>query len=316
MRRSSATRKFIQESLHTDDFSLFDLLHGYVYTRWTYLYIAIGIGEHRLAKIYQSLRAAFTRLFPSRPTPKSTLASSTPASTVAEGYHGKVLPPNAARQLVSVGEAITLKNLEKILPYNRARDLILQNPERLAVLECPCRAARPNPCTPLDVCLIVGEPFVSMVLQHHPRRARSINSTEAVEILEAEHARGHVHHAFFKDAMLNRFFAICNCCACCCGAMQAQRNGTPMLAASGYVCVVEENLCGACGECEAVCPFDAIHLDVFASVDVQACMGCEVCVSACPQGALALVREPLKGEPLEIERLVASTPNPPLPSRL
>jgi hypothetical protein len=26
---------------------------------------------------------------------------------------------------------------------------------------------------------------------------------------------------YYKDAMLGRFYAICNCCACCCGAMQA-----------------------------------------------------------------------------------------------
>jgi hypothetical protein len=25
----------------------------------------------------------------------------------------------------------------------------------------------------------------------------------------------------YKDAMLGRFYAICNCCSCCCGAMEA-----------------------------------------------------------------------------------------------
>ena len=35
--------------------------------------------------------------------------------------------------------------------------------------------------------------------------------------------------------MLGRFYAICNCCKCCCGAMQAHLNGVPMLASSGYV---------------------------------------------------------------------------------
>ena len=68
-------------------------------------------------------------------------------------------------------------------------------------------------------------------------------SEEAVAILQAEQERGHVHHAFFKDAMLQRFYAICNYCSCCCGAMQAQRNGTPMLASSGYVSRVDEDAC-------------------------------------------------------------------------
>ncbi|HEU68467.1 MAG TPA: hypothetical protein ENN53_04535 [Candidatus Acetothermia bacterium] len=31
------------------------------------------------------------------------------------------------------------------------------------MLECPCRAARESPCLPLDVCLVIGEPFASCV---------------------------------------------------------------------------------------------------------------------------------------------------------
>ena len=35
-------------------------------------------------------------------------------------------------------------------------------------------------------------------------------------------------------------------------------------------------------------------------------MRCGVCVSKCPQDALSLVREPSRGEPLEIRELIAS----------
>jgi hypothetical protein len=38
---------------------------------------------------------------------------------------------------------------------------------------------------------------------------------EALDLLRAEHERGHLHSAWFKDVMLNRFYAICNCCKCC-----------------------------------------------------------------------------------------------------
>lgn len=88
--------------------------------------------------------------------------------------------------------------------------------------------------------------------------------------------------------------------------MQAQRNGTPMIASSGYVAVVDEGLCAGCGECAEVCQFAAIWVDDgLAEIDAAACMGCEVCVAHCPQGAIELVREPAKGEPLEIQRLIA-----------
>lgn len=296
-----STRAFAREARRTSGYSLFDWLHGYVYARWPYLYIGIGTGEHPLACVFGPLVRRLARLFPSRP------ADDPDHVTFADTYHGKVVPLEAAKQLVTVEEKVSLTNLEQVLPYARARDIVLQNPDHIVVLECPCRASRPNPCQPLDVCLIVGEPFASFVVEHHPHRSRWITPEEAVEILCAEHERGHVHHAFFKDAMLGRFYAICNCCACCCGAMHAWRHGTPMLASSGYVGRVAADLCVGCGICADFCQFGALSVsDGIAAVDITACMGCSVCVSKCAQGALSLVRDPTRGEPLEIRALIAS----------
>ena len=88
--------------------------------------------------------------------------------------------------------------------------------------------------------------------------------------------------------------------------MEAQRNGTPMIASSGYVAQVDEGLCAGCGECADVCQFAAISVDDgFARIDAVTCMGCGVCVSRCPLEAIYLVREPAKGEPLEIQKLIA-----------
>jgi Pyruvate/2-oxoacid:ferredoxin oxidoreductase delta subunit len=124
---------------------------------------------------------------------------------------------------------------------------------------------------------------------------------------------------YYKDAMLGRFYAICNCCSCCLsraesrgaqprggGAMQAHQHGTPMLASSGYVARVDADLCAACGTCADVCQFAVISVDDgFAHIDAADCMGCGVCVAHCPQEAISLVRDPAKGEPLEIQELVA-----------
>jgi len=106
--------------------------------------------------------------------------------------------------------------------------------------------------------------------------------------------------------MLGRFYAICNCCSCCCGAMQAMRDGTPMLAASGYTSIVAPDACIGCGDCVEKCPFGAIELlEGTAAVDRSKCMGCGVCVSTCQAGALSLVRDPAQGEPLEIQSLIS-----------
>ena len=299
-----STRRYFKESRKLGRYGFVDWLHGYAYGRWAYLYIGIGTGEHPLVRKFRPVGTAICRAF-SLLTGTGRKRDAQGGVSFADTYHGKVVPLENARRLVTLDRPIELPNLEKVIPYKRARDLILHNPDHIVALDCPCRSARENPCLPLDVCLIVGEPFASFMLDHHgPQKARAITQHEALEIIEAENKRGHVAHAFFKDAMLDRFYAICNCCSCCCGAMQAQRKGTPMLASSGFVCRLDEQKCVNCGECLPMCQFSAIDLDGGQRIDEQACMGCGVCVNCCPHEALSLVRDPSRGEPLEIHRLM------------
>jgi NAD-dependent dihydropyrimidine dehydrogenase PreA subunit len=285
-----STIAFTQEARRTPGYSFFDWLHGYIYAHWAYFYISVGTGEHPLTRLLEPL----VRLLAPQLLSDHT--------SFTDFYHGKVVPLGEATRLVTVEEDIGPIDLERVIPYPHARDIVLRNPDHIVALDCPCRDARPNPCQPLDVCLVVGEPFASFAIEHHPNRSRWITSEEAVEILRAENERGHVHHAFFKDAMLNRFYVICNCCNCCCGAMQFHQHGVPMLASSGYISCVNADLCVGCGICTDFCQFNALSMgnDIIA-VDTAACMGCGVCVSKCTQGALSLVREPTKGKPLEIQ---------------
>lgn len=294
-----STRAFWEESRQTPNHSILDFLHGYFYSRWPYVYIGVASGEHRLAKSYRKLARMWSRIFSANASPGNG------KMRAADKYHAKVLTTNAARRMLMVKEDIQRENLETIIPYSQARDLILKHPDHIVVIDCPCRFSRPDPCSPLDVCLIVGEPFAGFIIEHHPDRARWIDSEEASGILEASHSRGHVHHAFFNEPMLNRFFGICNCCPCCCVAMQAMRNGVPMIASSGYTSVLDAELCVWCRECLESCPFGALESeDEIVMVDVDKCMGCGVCISVCEVGALSLIRDPTKSEPLEIEVLM------------
>jgi len=304
---SDSTRRFIRAARSKEGFSFFDFIHGYFYGRWIYFYIGFGKGEHPLARALARISAVWQRIFPRQANSEPLQHSLTLASgSIADGYHGKALPLETARELIMVNQPIRVKDLEQVIPYVRARAILQENPNHIAVLECPCRSSKENPCLPLDVCLIVGEPFVSFVTEHHPSKSRWISQEEAVEILEAEDQRGHVHHAFFKDAMLGGFYAICNCCSCCCGAMLAHQNGIPMLASSGYVSGVNEELCAGCATCTDYCQFGALSMNVdgFAHVDTEKCMGCGVCVSKCPEEALALQLDPSKGVPMEISELM------------
>jgi electron transport complex protein RnfB len=48
--------------------------------------------------------------------------------------------------------------------------------------------------------------------------------------------------------------------------------------------------CIGYGDCEAACPFHAIHMkDNMPVIDPDACTGCGVCVNTCPKGVLQLV---------------------------
>lgn len=297
----NSTRDFIDEAKKIESFSILDLIHGYFYMRWPYFYISMGKGDHPLAKKFQS----FLRF---RDSIKDKLhivnGKQKQGSSFADGYHGKVIPVEIARQLVSINQEIRLENLEQVIPFDRARDIILKNPDHIVVIDCPCRKGMESPCLPIEVCLIIGEPFASFVLEHSPDSSYAISAEEARQILEAESRRGHVTHAFFKDAVLNRFYAICNCCSCCCGAMKAHRNGTPMIISSGYVINIDEQKCITCGTCINVCQFNALGMLELLTCDTNLCMGCGVCISHCEQSALSLVRDETKPAPLEIDSLI------------
>jgi len=259
-------------------------LHAYAYGRWTNQYLGVLIN-----RLYPRLDARGQQRW-------------------ADHYHGKVLTPEHARAIITLDEDIPLRDLEQIIPYPMAREIVLKGPPEVAVYECGCRHVRADHCEPTQVCMIIGQPFVDFVLEHNPQSSRRLTQEEALTLLQAEHERGHVHSAWFKDACLDRFYVICNCCKCCCGGIEAMtKYGIPLMASSGYVAQVEEATCVACGTCEEACPFGAVTVEGKAFVDWEACMGCGVCVGQCPSGAMSLTRDERKGEPLDVWALAEET---------
>ena len=65
---------------------------------------------------------------------------------------------------------------------------------------------------------------------------------------------------------------------------------------SGKVAVIDQETCASCGDCEAVCRFDAIHhTDSLYIVDPIACDGCAACVYQCPSQSISM-REQVVGK--------------------
>jgi formate hydrogenlyase subunit 6/NADH:ubiquinone oxidoreductase subunit I len=221
-------------------------------------------------------------------------------------YHGKMMIRADAVKLITINQPIAIHDLEQVVPYPLARSIILLDPlPSLAVMECPCRAQKKDACQPHDVCLVMGEPFTSFIVDHQPEKARRITVEEALQIIAAEEERGHIHTAWFKDVMHNRFYTICNCCSCCCLGMGSMSRGVERLAHSGYSPCMDLDRCVMCENCASICPFTAISVaDAVPEFNMEKCMGCGLCVSHCPVEAITLNLSPQLGTPLNIEQMV------------
>jgi len=240
------------------------------------------------------------------------IPSTTLRNHVGETYHSKVVRLADAKKIITINRDIEIRNLEQLLPYRHAKDIILKNPHNIVVYECPCRAQKKDPCRPTDVCLVIGDPFVDLLRMFHPYRSRRISQEEALKILTEEDERGHIHTAWFKRAMIDRFYAICNCCQCCCLGMKfAMDHGIDMIRPSGYLAAIGD-ACNGCSACMGRCQFGAIgevddggqagnHKKCF--VVEERCFGCGVCERACCRGAISMHAAPEKGAPLDIEAL-------------
>jgi ferredoxin len=259
---------------------LLDFIHSYVYFKWTSAYIrpVKYVLEH-------------PKRFPKKLYRKS-------GERLMQAHHAKVITHNTARQLIDVKKPIEVHNSEQVIPFEKARDIMLENSDHIAVVDCPCRKLQKYPCTPIDVCFVFGEPFVDFVVEHKGNEARRVNVDEALEILEREHLNGRVHTAWFKDVAGNRMYSICNCCNCCCMGFKALAYGFGLVSSSGYIAHMDEDRCAGCGVCSIVCPFRAIKVDEKAEVNPDKCKGCGLCLQACPNEGITLVEDESKPSPL------------------
>lgn len=198
---------------------------------------------------------------------------------------------------------LTNAQTNHILDYERASHII-EEAEYIGLGLCYCRHKMyhaGHPCeidAPWDVCLTFGN--VARSLAENGGYARLIDKAEAMDALGRSYESNLVQIG--ENVREDPAF-ICNCCGCCCEALQAARKFSPMqpVATTNYIPHISEDTCIGCGKCAKVCPILAIELKEQgegkkkkAVVDTEICLGCGVCARNCPTKAIELKRRPIQ----------------------
>lgn len=212
-------------------------------------------------------------------------------------------------KLIELNEEMAIQH--QIMPYEVLRKyLSVVKPEKYAVVPCSCRTAAKlagAPCKQTDenFCITTGI-LANVVIEGDIGREVSLD--ELMEIMERAEKEGLVHETL---NMQNTAMFVCNCCSCCCGFLKSvkEQNNYGSITKSNFDPIINREACTLCETCVEICPMNAIYhhwphkadlSDDFMKIRLELCIGCGVCASNCPSGAITLekVRDvmPLKSQ--------------------
>jgi len=199
---------------------------------------------------------------------------------------------------VFVQEPVLLtEKANHILDYERATSII-EDAEYIGVGLCYCRHKNHHlgkECelkAPMETCLTFDN--IARSLAAHGGYARLISREEAKDILETAYSYNLVQ---IGENVREHPAFMCNCCGCCCEALQAARRFSPMqpIETTNFIPRIDTKDCISCGKCARVCPVLAISMkDKKPVVDKSICLGCGVCARNCPKKTIILERRPVQ----------------------
>lgn len=190
----------------------------------------------------------------------------------------------------------------EIVDHEKATHII-ETAKDIAVGMCYCRHKKEhlgkNCNAPMDICMTFNSSAHSLIKHGH---ARAISKEECNDLLLAAYDANLVQFGENNREGVN---FICNCCGCCCEALNAvKRFGITRTIHSSFIIRVDTETCVGCGKCATVCPVSALHAPraeaenggarraQTAAAREDICLGCGVCVRSCPKKSLSLVPRP------------------------
>jgi Pyruvate/2-oxoacid:ferredoxin oxidoreductase delta subunit len=231
-------------------------------------------------------------------------------------YHGKIMIHQDASKIITHNVDLVIEEglAKSVIPYNKAYNIVLRNPNSIVAVRCACRDANNHDCEPAKKCLIIGEPIASFMLDHNKNaEPERINVDNALKVLDLCRCKGYIANAYCKDGAGNGMYAICNCDPECCVSISAHRLFNRLeikessLAHSGYIAEINLEKCINTKDCIQICPFNAISF--YSSfnkprINSNLCMGCGTCVINCKEKAITMKKALDKGIPLDINELL------------
>jgi len=205
-----------------------------------------------------------------------------------EGFHGAIAASSGLfLRTVPVGESIMPEH--HVAAFDDAAE-ILRKMDPIIVTECTCRKQAElmdHGCgKPLEVCFMFG----SMARYYIDYGiGREVSYAEAIDILKKCNDAGLV----IQPGTAQNPAGMCNCCGDCCSVLRGLKLLPKPAEAvfSNHYAIVDPLLCSGCEECIERCQMEALSLNDIAGIieiDLDRCIGCGLCVTICPTGALAL----------------------------
>jgi Na+-translocating ferredoxin:NAD+ oxidoreductase subunit B len=224
-----------------------------------------------------------------------------------EEYHHEALgasfagQPTPLMRVVAVEKSITAQ--DRVHPYEEVKHFI-NDANYIALAPCACRISVDKCDKPTEACLIFGETGEFLVERGF---ARQISKEEGLKVLDLAEEAGLVHTS---NNSADRATLICNCCPCCCTVLRGrtQLKHPHAFEPGRFEAHVTSDKCNGCAICaDERCPMKAIEIkNDIAVIHVEECIGCGLCVTGCPTGAIELTeRKQIPSIPATIKEMGA-----------